>query len=298
MQVFLTGSTGTIGSVVLPELLAAGHTVTALARSDASAAAVSAAGATVVRGSLDDIDVIREAAQRSEGVIHLAFGHDFSAFDAAAAEEARVVAAVGDALAHSGRAFVVASGTPAVPGRVATETDPTPTEGPLGMRGRNARAVLDLAERGVRSSIVRLPRTVHNRGRGGFAEMLVRVARRTGVAGFPGDGTQRWPAVHALDAAHLFRLALEMAEPGTVLHAVGDEGDRVADIAGVIGQRLELPVETVPAETFGFLGSVFTIDQPASSALTQERFGWRPTHPSLLADLRRFLAPEEGAPLA
>ena len=296
MQIFLTGATGTIGSAVLPELLAAGHAVTALARSDASARAISAAGAAVVRGDLADIAVIREAAALAEGVIHLAFNHDFDAFDAAAAEEARVVAAVGEALVHSGKPFVVASGTPAVPGRVAIEKDPTPTEGPLGLRGRNAVAVLDLADRGVRSSAVRLPRTVHHRGRGGFADMLVHTARRSGVAGYPGDGVQRWPAVHALDAAQLFRLALEVAEPGTVLHAVADEGDRVRDIAEVIGRRLGLPVEQVPAETFGFLGGVFTIDQPASSALTQERFGWRPTHAGLLADLDEFVTAEESAP--
>ncbi len=297
MQIFLTGATGTIGSAVLPELLAAGHTVTALARSDASARTISESGATVVRGELADIAVIREAAALADGVIHLAFGHDFNAFDAAAAEEERIVSAVGEVLAHSGKPFVVASGTPAVPGRAATETDPTPTEGPLGRRGRNAVAVLDLADRGVRSSIVRLPRTVHNQGRGGFAAMLVNTARRTGVAGYPGDGAQRWPAVHALDAAQLFRLAVEVAEPGTVLHAVADEGDRVRDIAEVIGRRLGLPVEQVPAETFGFLGGVFTVDQPASSAITQERFGWRPTHSGLLADLDAYVTAEEGAPV-
>ncbi|HEX2856136.1 MAG TPA: SDR family oxidoreductase [Propionibacteriaceae bacterium] len=291
MHVFLTGATGTIGSAVLPELLGAGHTVTALARSEASASAAAAAGAQVVRGGLADLDVLRAAADAADGVIHLAYNHDFSAFEAAAAEEGRVLTAIGEVLSGTDRPLVVASGTPTTPGRASTEDDPTPTQGPLAARGRNAQAVLDLAHRGVRSAVVRLPRTVHNRGNGGFAGMLVATARREGVAGYPGDGAQRWPAVHALDAARLFRLALEGAAPGSVLHAVGDEGDHVLDIAGVIGRRLGLPVREVPAETFGFLGQVFVVDQPASSRLTQERFDWHPTHPSLLADLEEFLAP-------
>ena len=293
MHVFLTGATGTIGSAVLPELLGAGHRVTALARSEASASAAEAAGARVVRGGLGDLDVLRSAADAADGVIHLAYNHDFSAFEAAAAEEGRVLEAIGEVLAGSDRPLVVAYGTPTAPGRASTEGDPTPTQGPLGARGRNAQAVLDLAGRGVRTAVVRLPRTVHNRGNGGFAGMLVMVARRDGVAGYPGDGAQRWPAVHALDAARLFRLALEGAAPGSVLHAVADEGDHVADIAGVIGRRLGLPVREVPAETFGFLGQVFVVDQPASGRLTQERFDWHPTHPGLLADLEEFLEPAE-----
>lgn len=291
MHVFLTGGTGTIGSAVLPELLRARHTVTGLARSDASAAALSAAEADVVRGGLDDLDVLTDAARASDGVIHLAFGHDFAAFEDAIAEEGRVVTALGEALVGTGKALVIASGTPVVPGRMSTEDDPSAVDGPAGGRGRNAQAVLDLSARGVRSAVVRLPRTVHNQARGGFASMLVNQARTTGIAAYPAPGTQRWPAVHALDAAVLFRLALEQAEPGAVLHAVADEGDAVRDIVEVIGARLGLPVEQLAPESFGPLGPIFAIDQPSSSALTRERFGWQPTHPGQLSDLETFLSP-------
>ena len=173
-------------------------------------------------------------------------------------------------------------------GRVSTETDPVPTEGPVGGRSRSVMAALDLASRGVRSTAVRLPRTVHNEGKGGFAGTLTDVARRTGVSGFPGDGTQRWPAVHALDAAALFRLALETAPAGSCWHAVADEGDAVRDIAAVIGRRLELPVQAVSPETYGPLGPIFATDQPSCSAHTREALGWNPTHESLLKDLENI----------
>jgi nucleoside-diphosphate-sugar epimerase len=175
-----------------------------------------------------------------------------------------------------------------VPGRVSTEADPVPTDGPVGGRGRAVTAALALASRGVRSTAVRLPRTVHNEGSGGFAGVLTGIARRTGVSGYPGDGAQRWPAVHALDAAVLFRLALEQAPAGTSWHAVADEGDAVRDIAAVIGQRLGLPVETVPQETYGPLGPIFAVDQPSSSTRTREALGWVPTHPGLLKDLENI----------
>jgi nucleoside-diphosphate-sugar epimerase len=175
-----------------------------------------------------------------------------------------------------------------VPGRASTEADPLPTDGPVGGRGRAVNAVLDLASRGVRSSAVRMPRTVHNHGTGGFAGMLTDIARRTGVAGYPGDGAQRWPAVHALDAAVLFRLALERAPSGTAWHAVADEGDAVRDIAAVIGRRLGLSVETVPQETYGPLGPIFATDQPSSSSHTRQALGWQPTHRSLLEDLENI----------
>ena len=221
-------------------------------------------------------------------MIHLAFANGISSADAfaqAAAEESAALAALGEELVGSGRPFVTVSGTPYVPGRVSTEADPASTEGLTGGRGRAVRAVLDLAACGVRSSVVRMPRTVHNEGKGGFAGMLTEIARRTRVSGYPGDGTQRWPAVHALDAAVLFRLALELAPAGTVWHAVADEGDAVRDIAAVIGRRLELPVETVPQETYGPLGSIFAADQPSSSTHTRTTLGWEPTHPGLLEDL-------------
>lgn len=288
MRLFITGATGVIGSAVLPELLRTGHTVAALARSDDSARSIVAAGAEVVRGDLGDLDVLRASADAADGVVHLAFTHNFNAFQAAAEEEGRVVSTVGEVLAGSGRPFVIASGTPAVPGHVATEETPTPTEGMAGTRGRNAQALLDFAERDVRSAVVRLPRTVHNEGKGGFAGVLTDIARRTGVAGYPGDGTQRWPAVHAVDTAVLFRLALEQAPAGSVLHAVADEGDRVRDIVEVIGRRLDLPCRSVPDETFGPLAAIFVLDQPASSTLTRNRFDWTPQHPSLLDDLERL----------
>jgi nucleoside-diphosphate-sugar epimerase len=291
MHVFVTGGTGLIGSAVVAELLGNGHTVLALARSDTSARAAEAAGARTLRGDLADLNALRAGAARADGVIHLAFSNDFSSPEAVArsvAEEGAALAALGEELVGSDRPFVTVSGTPHVPDGVSTEADPPPTGGLVGGRGRAILAVLGLASQGVRSTAVRLPRTVHNEGTGGFAGFLTAIARQTGVSGYPGDGTQRWPAVHALDAAVLFRLALEQAPAGTSWHAVADEGDAVRDIAAVIGRRLGLPVESVPPETYGPLGSIFTIDQPSSSAHTQEALGWKPTHPSLLEDLENI----------
>lgn len=288
MHVFVTGGTGLIGSAVVAELLAHGHTVLALARSDTSAQAAQAAGAEPLRGALTDLDILRAGVARTDGVIHLAFGNDFSSPDAlarAVAEESAALAALGEELVGSDRPFVTVSGTPWVPGRASTEADPLPTDGPVGGRGRAVTAVLGLASSGVRSTAVRMPRTVHHRGMGGFAGLLTDIARRTGVSGYPDDGTQRWPAVHALDAAVLFRLALEQAQPGTSWHAVADEGDQVRDIAAVIGRRLGLPVEPVPADTYGPLAPIFATDQPASSTHTRQALGWQPKHPSLLRDL-------------
>ncbi|MCA1217825.1 SDR family oxidoreductase [Streptomyces sp. 8L] len=291
MRVFVTGGTGLIGSAVVAELLGAGHTVLALARSDASASAVRAAGAEPVRGALADLDVLRDGAARADGVVHLAFANDFSSAEAVAkavAEEGAALGALGEELVGSDRPLVTSSGTPLAVGRASTEADPIPTEGPVGGRGRTVMGVLDLASRGVRSSAVRLPRTVHNEGTGGFAGLLTGIARKSGVSGYPGDGTQRWPAVHALDAAVLFRLALEQAPAGTAWHAVADEGDAVRDIAAVIGRRLGLPVESVPQETYGPLGQIFAADQPSSSAHTRQALGWEPKHPGLLEDLENI----------
>ena len=285
MRVFVTGATGGIGSAVVAELLSTGHEVLGLARSDASAARLEAAGGSALRGDISDPDVLRAGAQQADGVIHLAFGHDFTDFAGAIAQEGAATRTLGEALLGTGKPLVMASGTPAAPGQVTTEDTPG-TGTTAGGRGINAQHVLDLAGSGVRSSVVRLPRSVHQAGVAfGFAGMLINAARRTGTSGVVGDGSQRWPAVHRLDAAHLFCLALEHAEPGTVLHAVGDEGDTMRSLAETIGGVLGLPVEQVPAESFGFLGTIFAVDQPSSSALTRERFGWQPTHPSLLADL-------------
>ncbi len=291
MHVFVTGGTGTIGSPVVAELLGNGHTVLALARSDDSGQAVKALGAEVLRGGLADLEVLRAGAAQSDGVISLAFGRDYSSPETLAqsiAEESAALATLGQELLGSDRPIVAVSGTPWVPGRASTEADPLPTDGPVGGRGRSVMALLDLASRGVRATAVRMPRTVHNNGKGGFAGLLTDVARRTGVSGYPGDGTQRWPAVHALDAAVLFRLALETAPAGTSWHAVSDEGDAVRDIATVIGRRLGLPVTTVPPDEFGPFGPIFAMDQPSSSAHTREDLGWLPTHPSLLEDLENI----------
>ncbi|WP_433058468.1 SDR family oxidoreductase [Dactylosporangium sp. CS-033363] len=291
MQVFITGGSGLVGSAVVAELLAHGHTVLALARSERSALALKTAGAEPLAGGLADLDAVRAGAQRADGVIHLAFSNDFSSADALAgaiAEETAALTALGEVLTGSDRPLVTVSGTPFAPGRPATEDDPVPTDGPVGGRGRTVTAILGLAGRGVRSSAIRLPRTVHNNGTGGFAGLLTQIARQSGASGYPGDGTQRWPAVHALDAAVLFRLALERAPAGTAWHAVDDEGDAVRDIAAVIGRRLGLPVQPVPVETYGPLGPIFATDQPASSAKTRAELGWAPKHPSLLADLENI----------
>lgn len=286
MRVFVTGASGGIGSAVVSELIAAGHNVIGLARSDASAEAITAAGATPLRGNLADPDSLRAGAEQADGVINLAFSNDFSNLQQGIAEEALAVQTVGEVLAGTGKPFVHAGGTPVIPGRASTEKDPNNTQGPVGGRGHNANAVITLAEREVRSSVVRLPRSVHLRGSAyGFASVLIANAQQTGVSAYVGDGTQRWPAVNRLDAARLFRFALEDAAAGTVLHAVGDEGDTMRSLAEAIGNVLAIPVESVPTEHFGVLGGVFALDQPSSSALTRKRFGWEPVHPSLLADL-------------
>jgi nucleoside-diphosphate-sugar epimerase len=291
MHVFITGGTGLIGSAVVAELLGRGHTVLALARSDSSAAALETAGAEPLRGDLADLPTLRGGAARADGVIHLAFSGDFSSLAALAegvAEESAALAALGEELVDSDRPFITVSGTPFVPGRVSAEADPLPTDGPVGGRSRSVMSVLELASRGVRSAAIRLPRTVHNEGKGGFAGVLTDAARRNGVSGYPGDGAQRWPAVHALDAAVLFRLVLEKAPAGTAWHAVADQGDAVRDIAAVIGRRLGLAVQAVPQQTFGPLGPIFATDQPSSSAHTRQTLGWQPRHPSLLEDLENI----------
>ena len=291
MNVFVTGGTGTIGSAVIHELLNNGHTVLALARSDSAEQTLKSAGAEVLRGGLADLDILHAGAAQADGVISLAFGRDYSSMDALAAsitEESAAMTTLGKALLGSDRPMVTVSGTPWVMGRASTEADQVPTDGPVGERGRSQIALLALASRGVRATAVRMPRTVHNEGKGGFAGLLTDAARRAGVSGYPGDGNQRWPAVHALDAAVLFRLALESAPAGTAWHAVADEGDAVRDIATVIGRRLSLPVKAVPEENFGPFGAIFAMDQPASSAYTRKALGWQPTHLSLLEDLENI----------
>jgi nucleoside-diphosphate-sugar epimerase len=302
MRVFVTGASGWIGSAVVPELIGAGHQVTGLARSDASAAALTAAGAQVHRGTLDDLDSLRDAAAASDGVIHLAFKHDLAFtgdFQGAADADRRAVETFGDALADSGRPFVIASGTLGVaPGRVATERDghgvPDPAvaavagAGPMTRRA-TAELVLSLASSGIRSSVMRLPPTNHGDGDNGFMATIVGIARDKGVSGYLGDGSNRWPAVHRLDSAHLFRLALENAPAGSTLHAVADEGVPIRDIAEVIGRHLDVPAVSVSPEDaaahFTWLAGFIGADSPASSTLTRELMGWHPAHPGLIDDL-------------
>jgi nucleoside-diphosphate-sugar epimerase len=286
MRVFVTGASGWIGSAVVPELIGAGHQVVGLARSDSSAASIKAAGAEVLRGDLDDLDTLYAGAVSSDGVIHLAFIHDFTQIADSITADRRAIETMGAALEGSGKPLVIASGTPALPGRVATERDESSPDSPVAGRMENAKAVLDMAGRGVRSSVLGLPRTVHGDGdRHGFIARMVAIARDKGVSGYVGDGSNRWPAVHVLDAAHLFRLAVERAPAGSRLHAVGDEGVPIREIAEVIGRHLNVPTASVPAEDFGWLGMILSIDQPASSALTSELLGWRPVQPGLIEDL-------------
>jgi nucleoside-diphosphate-sugar epimerase len=287
MRVFVTGASGWVGSAVVPELISAGHQVLGLARSDSSARVVAARGAEVLRGGLDDLDVLRAGAAECDGVIHLAFGHDFTRFDASVRADTRAIETFGAALAGSGKPLVVTAGTPAIPGKVATERDRPefPPGSPMAGRAANARATLELASRGVRSSVVGLPRTVHGEGDQGFVSWLIADARKNGAVGYVGEGSNRWPAVHVTDAGPLFRLAVEQAPAGSMLHAVGDEGVPIRDIAEVIGRHLDLPTAARPAEDFGFLGMVLSVDQPASSEPTRELLGWRPVGPGLLEDL-------------
>ncbi len=294
MRVFVTGASGWIGSAVVPELIGSGHQVVGLARSDTSADALTAAGAEVVRGTIDDLDVLGNTAAASDGVIHLAFKHDTAFtgdFQGAAEADRRAVDAFGDALAGTDRPFVLASGLVGLlPGRVATERDrPTIDDSPVSIRWATAQAVLALASRGIRSSVVRLSPTCHGEGDNGFMAALVAIARAKGVSGHVGDGTNRWPAVHRLDAARLFRLAVEKAPAGSVLHGVAEEGVPIRDIAEVIGRQLGLPVTSVAPEAapehFTWLSRFLGLDAPSSNTLTRELLGWQPTQPGLLEDL-------------
>ena len=293
MRVFVTGASGHIGSAVVPELLKAGHQVVGLARSDASAAALAAAGATVQRGDLDDLPGLQEAATAADGVIHLAFKHDVAFagdFAGAAAADLRAVEAIGAALEGSRKPVVITTGTlllaTAAPGRVGTEQDVLDR----GPRVDSENAVIALAKRGVRSSVIRLAPSVHSAlDRHGFVPTLIAMARKNRFAAYAGDGANRWPAVHTLDAARLYRLALEAAPAGSRLHGVADEGVPFRAIAEVIGRGLGLPAVSITAEDaaqhLGFLAAFAQLDGPASSAQTQTLLDWRPSHPGLLADL-------------
>jgi nucleoside-diphosphate-sugar epimerase len=288
MRVFVTGATGFIGSAILPELLAAGHQVLGLARSDAGAGTLAQMGVAVHRGELSDTDSLVAGARGCEGVIHTAFIHDFSQFEANVEIDRRAVAALAGALEGSGKPLVITSGTALLAsGRIGTEQD---APRPGAHRAASEEIVLAAAGRGVRASVVRLPPSVHGAGDHGFVPMLIGVARRTGVAAFIGDGANRWPAVHRLDAARLFRLALEHAAPGARLHGVAEEGIAMRAIAETIGRGLGVPVrgltEDEAAAHFGWMARFVAIDNPTTSALTRTSLGWRPEGAELLTDIR------------
>jgi nucleoside-diphosphate-sugar epimerase len=298
MRVFVTGASGWIGTHLVPELILAGHQVSGLARSDAAAAALTAAGVEAHRGSLDDLAVVRGAAAASDGVIHLAFDHAkaFSGdFQGAADADRRVIEAVAEALAGSDRPLVIAAGTLGVaPGRVATEKDePDVAHLPGGpaKRSETAKFTASLSARGIRSVVVRLSPTVHGEGDYGFMARIVGIARDKGVSAYIGDGNNQWPAVHVNDAAKLFRLALENAPAGSVLHAVADEGVPLREIAEIVGKKLNVPVASIApdeaAAHFSWLGGFLGMNSPASSAQTRALLKWQPTHPGLIEDLEK-----------
>ncbi|KUN42014.1 3-beta hydroxysteroid dehydrogenase [Streptomyces longwoodensis] len=289
MRVFVTGATGFIGSAVVRELLDAGHQVVGLARSDRGEASLKEAGAEPLRGDLTDPDTLRRGAAEADGVIHLAFIHDFQNYAAAAEADTRAIETMAGELAGSDRPFVATSGTLLVaPGRLATERDVPSAEG-RALPRKSEETALSFVERGVRASVVRLSPTVHGRGDHGFVPRVIEVARAQGVSAYPGGGSQRWSAVHRLDAARLFRLALEKAPAGSRLHGADEEGVPVRAIAETVGRHLGVPVRSLPADGaeqhFGWLAPFLSVDGPASSALTRELLDWHPEQPGLLADL-------------
>ena len=288
MRIFVTGASGWIGSAVVPELIGAGHEVLGLARSDAAAKAVAGLGAEVLRGDLNETDVLRAGALDSDGVIHLAFVVP-SVTEAATRTDAAAIGTFVASLAGSGKPLVISGATLVTQGRPATERDELIARGPVAARISNMRTALAAAERGVRPCLVMLPRSVHGRGdRHGFIPQLIAMARAKGVSGYIGDGTSRWPAVHVKDAATLYRLAVEQAPAASVLNAVGDEGVPVREIAEAIGRRLNLPARSLPAGEFeGMMVRLLSTDMPASSAITQELLGWKPTHPGLIEDIEQ-----------
>ena len=291
MRVFVTGATGFIGAAVVSELLAAAHTVLGLARSDAGTETLKRLGAEVHRGDLSDLESLAAGARASDGVIHLAFIHDFHNYARSIEADRSAIRAMTRALEGSGKPFVGTSGTALLaPGRTGIEADAPPTEGHVHPRAVAEGLVLGAAPHGVRASLVRLAPTVHGRGDHGFVPFLIKLARDKGVAAYVGDGSNRWPAVHRLDAAHLFRLALEKAPAGSRFHGVGEEGIPMRAIAETIGQGLGVPARSIhagqAAAHFEWMAMFAGIDNPTSSAVTRASLGWMPDHPGLLTDLR------------
>jgi nucleoside-diphosphate-sugar epimerase len=290
MKVFVTGATGWVGSAVIQELLGAGHEVLGLARSDDGAEKLRQRGIAVHRGDLSDLDALAAGARACDSVIHTAFIHDFKDFNAAGETDRRAIEAMGEAMAGSGKRLITTSGSALLPhGRVGTENDAPDPAGPAQHRTASEQLTLALAARGVRSSLVRLPPSVHGDGDYGFAPRLVDIARAKGVSAYIGEGSNRWPAVHRFDAARLYRLVLEHGVAGARYHAIGEQGVATREIAEVIGKGLGVPAVSLAAEEapehFGFLARFFGADCPASSAQTQEQLGWQPAGPGLIEDL-------------
>jgi nucleoside-diphosphate-sugar epimerase len=303
MRIFVTGATGFIGSAIVPELINAGHQVLGLTRSEAGAKSLTAAGAQVQRGDLNDLESLRQGAAMSDGVIHTAFIHDFSRFQEVCEVDRLVIEALGSALAGSDRPLLITSGTGIAsggPGRPTTEED-APESSQSIPRVASEQAAASVAAKGVRVGVMRLPQ-VHNTVKQGLVTYAIELARQKGVSAYVGDGRNRWPAVHVLDTARLYRLALEKLEKGARYHAVAEEGIAMRDIAEVIGRGLKVPVVCVPPEQapahFGWLAAFAGLDLPASSAITQERLAWRPTGPSLIADLEQMRYHETGTGVA
>lgn len=288
MRIFVTGAPGFIGSALIPELMQAGHQVLGLTRSEAGAETLRAAGAEVKYGNIEDLDSLRDGADRADGVIHLAFNHDFSQFQKSAEDDGKAIQAMGEVLLGSNRPFVITSGTAiaaSIDGQPSTEESPTTSWNP---RVASETIVKELAARGVNTSVVRLPQ-VHDTHKQGLVPLILAVAREKRVSAYVGDGSNRWPAAHVSDVARLYRLAFEKAEPGSIYHAVDEEGVSMKAIAEALGRGLQVPVTSIqPAEVeaqFGWLAAFAGLDMPCSSAITQQQLHWKPTGPGMIADL-------------